>query len=90
MTDLEIFGLTATCVTTFSFVPQVWNTWKTKDVSGISLSSYLILTFGLGMWLVYGLMIGDLPITVANAAMVCLTGAIVAMKIVFSRPKPEL
>ena len=87
MTNLEIFGLSATCVTTFSFVPQVWNTWKTKDVSGISLSAYLILTFGLGMWLVYGLMIGDLPITVANAAMVWLTGSIVVMKIVFGRKK---
>lgn len=85
MTNLEIFGLTATCVTTFSFVPQVWNTWKTKDVSGISLTSYLILTFGLGMWLAYGLMIGDLPITIANALMVWLTGSIVVMKIVFSR-----
>ncbi|WP_233254833.1 hypothetical protein [Limnohabitans sp. T6-5] len=54
-------------------------------MSGISLASYLILTFGLGMWLAYGLMIGDLPLTVANAAMVFLTGAIVVMKFVFGR-----
>lgn len=85
MTNFEIFGLTATCVTTFSFVPQVWNTWKTKDVSGISLTSYAILTVGLCMWLAYGLMIGDLPLTVANGAMVFLTGAIVVMKVAFSR-----
>ena len=81
-------------MTTSSFVPQVWRTWKTRDVSGISLPTFLILTVGLAMWLAYGLMIGDLPLIVANAAMVVLTSAIVVMKLVFgaqssrSAPKP--
>lgn len=70
-------------MTTSSFVPQVWRTWKTRDVSGISLPTFLILTVGLAMWLAYGLMIGDLPLIVANAAMVVLTSAIVVMKLVF-------
>ena len=87
MTFLEIFGLVATCFTTSSFVPQVWRTWKTKDVSGISLPTFLILTVGLAMWLAYGLMIGDLPLIVANAAMVVLTAAIVVMKLVYGRPQ---
>jgi MtN3 and saliva related transmembrane protein len=86
MTQLELFGLAATCMTTSSFVPQVWRTWKTRDVSGISLPTFLILTVGLAMWLAYGLMIGDLPLTVANAVMVVLTGAIVVMKLVFRAP----
>lgn len=83
MTGIELFGLAATCMTTSSFVPQVWRTWKTRDVSGISLPTFLILTVGLAMWLAYGLMIGDLPLIVANAAMVVLTSAIVVMKLVF-------
>lgn len=83
MTQLELFGLAATCMTTSSFVPQVWRTWKTRDVSGISLPTFLILTVGLAMWLAYGLMIGDLPLTVANAVMVVLTSAIVVMKLAF-------
>ncbi|MEY4977921.1 MAG: hypothetical protein RLZZ352_191 [Pseudomonadota bacterium] len=83
MTGIELFGLAATCMTTSSFVPQVWRTWKTRDVSGISLPTFLILTVGLAMWLAYGIMIGDLPLIVANAAMVVLTSAIVVMKLVF-------
>lgn len=85
MTHLELFGLTATCLTTSSFVPQVWQTWKSRDASGVSLPTFLILTIGLCMWLVYGWMIGDLPLMVGNAIMVVLTSAIVVMKLVFKK-----
>lgn len=86
MTSLDLLGLVATCFTTSSFVPQVWRTWKTRDVSGISLPTYLIITVGLALWLLYGWLRGDLPLMVANAVMVVLTGAITMMKIRFSRP----
>jgi len=39
---------------------------------------------GLALWLVYGWMRGDLPLIVANSAMVVLTGLIAAMKIAYS------
>jgi MtN3 and saliva related transmembrane protein len=83
MTSLELLGLVATGFTTASFAPQVWRTWKTRDVSGISLSTYLILTFGLALWLVYGVLRDDLPLIVANSVMVVLTAAIAAMKLAF-------
>lgn len=84
MQPLDILGLIATCFTTYSFVPQVWRTWKTRDVSGISLSSYLIITVGLFLWLVYGYLKGDLPLMVANSVMVVLTAAITIMKLRFT------
>ena len=86
MQALDVLGLVASAFTTSSFVPQVWRTWKTRDVSGISLPTYLIITVGLALWLVYGVMRGDLPLTVANAVMVVLTGAITVMKIRFDKP----
>lgn len=86
MTSTDILGLVATCFTTYSFVPQVWRTWKTRDVSGISLASYLVITVGLALWLVYGWVRGDLPLIVANSVMVILTGAITVMKLKFSTP----
>ena len=83
MNTLDILGLVATSFTTSSFVPQVWRTWKTRDVSGISLPTYVIITIGLALWLVYGLLKNDLPLIVANAMMVVLTGAITIMKLRF-------
>jgi MtN3 and saliva related transmembrane protein len=85
MTSLDLLGFIATAFTTSSFVPQVWRTWKTRDVSGISLPTYVIITMGLAIWLVYGLLKEDLPLIVANAVMVVLTGAITVMKIRFER-----
>lgn len=83
MNTLDILGLVATSFTTSSFVPQVWRTWKTRDVSGISLPTYVIITIGLALWLVYGLLKNDLPLIVANSMMVVLTGAITIMKLRF-------
>jgi MtN3 and saliva related transmembrane protein len=82
---LDGLGFVASVFTSSSFVPQVWRTWRTRDVSGISLPSYAIITCGLVLWLLYGVLRGDLPIIVANAIMVGLTGAIATMKIVFSK-----
>ena len=33
----EIIGLIGATLTTAAYVPQVYKTWKTKDVSGLSL-----------------------------------------------------
>lgn len=85
MNDLEILGLVAASFTTASFIPQVITTWKTKNVSGISLPTYLILSVGLLLWLVYGLLKGDLPLIVANAIMVLLTATIAALKLRYTQ-----
>lgn len=85
MNALDLLGLVATCFTTSSFVPQVWRTWKTRDVSGISLPTYVIITIGLALWLVYGWLRGDMPLMVANAVMAVLTGAITVMKLRFEQ-----
>ena len=85
MNALDLLGLVATCFTTSSFVPQVWRTWKTRDVSGISLPTYVIITIGLALWLVYGWLRGHMPLMVANAVMVVLTGAITVMKLRFEQ-----
>ena len=54
-------------------------------MSGISLPTYVIITIGLALWLVYGWLRGDMPLMVANAVMVVLTGAITVMKLRFEQ-----
>jgi MtN3 and saliva related transmembrane protein len=87
MNKLDLLGLIATCFTTSSFLPQVWTTWKTRDVSGISLPTYLIITIGLLLWLTYGILKGDLPLIIANTVMSILTASITIMKIKFQPSK---
>jgi MtN3 and saliva related transmembrane protein len=49
----DLIGFAAATLTTVSFVPQAWLTFKTKDVSGISLGMYSVFTVGValcGVW----------------------------------------
>jgi MtN3 and saliva related transmembrane protein len=62
-------------------MPQVLHTLRTKDVSGISLGMYSVFTLGVSLWLVYGIMLGELPIIVANAITVALASTILWMKL---------
>jgi MtN3 and saliva related transmembrane protein len=77
----EWFGYLAAILTTCSFVPQAWLTFRTRDVSGISLGMYSVFTSGVALWLVYGLLLGAWPIVVANTITLALALAILAMKL---------
>lgn len=77
----ELVGALAAVLTTASFVPQVWHTWRTRDVGGISLGMYAAFATGVFLWLLYGLLLDAWPIVVANAVTLALAIAILAMKI---------
>ena len=77
----ESIGYFAAALTTFSFVPQAWQTFRTRDVSGISLGMYSVFACGVALWLAYGLLLGAWPIVAANAITLALALAILAMKL---------
>lgn len=79
----DIVGSLAACLTTASFVPQAWLTFKTRDVSGISLGMYSIFTTGVALWLAYGWMLKAAPIVIANSITLALAVAILAMKLLY-------
>ena len=83
--SIDWVGYMAAALTTGSFVPQAWLTFRTRDVSGISLAMYLAFTAGVGCWLVYGWHLGELPIIVANTATFTLSLGILAMKLLVVR-----
>lgn len=89
MTTTEWVGFLAACLTTLSFVPQAWLTFKTRDVSGISLGMYSAFTLGVALWLVYGLMLGARPVIVANAVTLSLALAILWMRLRFGAKPPQ-
>ena len=78
---IDLIGYCAAVLTTASFVPQVWHTFRTRDVRGISLGMYSAFTVGIACWLVYGLLLGAWPIVVANVITLALTVAILVMKL---------
>jgi len=81
MSLVTIIGLLAAFGTTVSFLPQAVKTIQTKDTSGISLPMYILFTAGTLLWLIYGLMSGSLPVTIANAITLIFAAIILIYKI---------
>lgn len=76
-------GLVAGFLTTIAFVPQAWKIWKTKSAKDVSLPTFVAFTLGVALWLTYGILNGELPIIVWNAATLVIAAVILAMKIRF-------
>ena len=81
----DLIGYIAACLTTCSFLPQAWLTFRTRDVSGISLGMYSAFTLGIALWLVYGLALQAWPVVAANTVTLVLALAILIMKLRFGR-----
>jgi|APCry1669189665_1035243.scaffolds.fasta_scaffold07440_4 MtN3 and saliva related transmembrane protein len=79
--QIEIIGYCAAFLTTVAFLPQAIRSWRTKDLSGISLGMYALFTVGVGLWLVYGLIIEKWPLIMANALTFALALSILLLKL---------
>ena len=67
MNLITVTGFIAAALTTASFLPQAIKTVRTKNTSSISLSMYSLFTLGTLLWLLFGILSNNMPITVANA-----------------------
>lgn len=85
MSPTDVIGTLAACLTTASFVPQAWLSFRTRDVSGISLGMYSVFTVGVALWLAYGLLLGSWPMVIANTITLVLALMILGMKLRYGR-----
>ena len=83
----ELIGYAAATLTTCSFILQAWHTFRSRDVSGISLGMYSVFTVGIALWLLYGLLVDAWPVVAANAVTLAFASAILAMKLLYQRSR---
>jgi MtN3 and saliva related transmembrane protein len=81
MFHIDIIGYFAALLTTFSFLVQAIQSWRTRDLSGISVGMYSMFTLGVGLWLIYGIVIDSLPLIVTNALTFLFALSILLMKL---------
>ena len=81
MIDITILGYIAALCTTCSFVPQVLHILKTRDTASISLAMYSCFVFGVFLWFVYGIVVLDWPVIIANAMTLLLASIILSLKV---------
>jgi MtN3 and saliva related transmembrane protein len=67
MDYVTLIGIAAAACTTIAFFPQVYKAYMTKHTRDLSMPMYIIFSSGVLLWLVYGIIINNLPIIAANA-----------------------
>jgi MtN3 and saliva related transmembrane protein len=77
----DLVGYTAAILTTVAFFPQVLKSWRTRDLSGVSLAMYCLFTVGVALWLLYGVLLASRPVIIANAITLALAGVMLALKV---------
>ena len=74
-------GLFAGTLTTISFVPQLIKAWKSRSTHDISFGMLALFSAGLVLWIVYGIIVTDVPVIAANSVTLVLVGLIIALKL---------
>jgi MtN3 and saliva related transmembrane protein len=81
MNYILLIGISAAFLTTFAFLPQVIKAHQSKHTKDLSLLMYTVLSLGLILWLIYGILLNSLPIILANSITLLLCLYLLLMKI---------
>ena len=85
MDYISIIGLTAAAIGGISLFPQVLKVLRTKSTKDISREMILLLAGSIFLWLIYGILLTNLPIIIAN-----FFGFIQALIILFFKIKNQI
>lgn len=88
MTAIQILGMAAGSISAVTFLPQVIKTWKTKSAGDISILMFTFATISVIMWLVYGIILRDIPIIYTNSLVLICSLIMLYFKFRF-RKKPS-
>jgi len=80
MTNADIIASLAAFFTMIGYVPQAIKTIKTKDTKAISFWMYFFTIIGVIFWLIFGLMIANIPMILKNIAVIILGGTVLWIK----------
>lgn len=79
-----LVGLIAGLLTSIAALPQVVKTWRSRHARDLSIWQPLLLSLGVALWLIYGMLIGDTPLILANITPLICNLLLTVMKLKFS------
>ena len=81
MKIISVLGFVAAALTSLSYVPQLQKALPKDSTSDLSLKMLVALFAGLALWIVYGLMVEDIVIVIANCVGGALVGVVLGCKV---------
>ena len=88
VSTVDAVGFAAATMTTVAFVPQVLRIVRTRSAHDISWWMFGIISLAAALWLGYGLLLGALPVVIANVVTLALAATILALKWRYGRDLP--
>lgn len=83
---VENIGYVGSLLTSITFIPQVYKSWKSKSVGDLSITMIFIVVSSTIVWLTYGYLINSGPVLVANTVVLVLTLILLYFKTSFKKP----
>lgn len=81
MDSTTLVGTIAAICTTVAFFPQVARIRRTKHTADLSLIMYVIFSFGVLSWMIFGFLTKSAPVVIANGVTFLLSLYIISMKL---------
>jgi MtN3 and saliva related transmembrane protein len=78
-------GLVAGSITSMAAIPQVIKTVRTRHARDISIWQPVLLAIGVALWMVYGMLINDLPLILANIVPLICNVLLCGLKVHYDR-----
>lgn len=79
----EVMGHIGALLSSITFIPQVYKTWKTRSVKDLSLTMLLIILTSTIVWLVYAVSLTLWPVIIANTIICGLSLLLIYFKLTF-------
>jgi MtN3 and saliva related transmembrane protein len=87
MNWVNLLGHIASALSSLTFIPQVYHTWKTKSVRDLNLWMILIVFASTVIWLIYGIEKELLPVVICNSIICFLSLLLIYFKCKYSNLK---
>ena len=82
--DLIIaLGLIGATLTTVTLLPQLIKVFKTRSTKDISAGMFALFATAVFVWLIYGILIRDIPLIIANSFALVQAIIILGLKIIY-------
>lgn len=82
---INYIGYLGSFLSCITFIPQVYQSWKSKSVGDLSFLMILIVITSTIVWLVYGYFVNSGPVIMANTVVLALSLMLLYFKLTFKK-----
>ncbi len=83
MKDVTIIGYAAGLLSSIGFMPQMIKGFVTKKVDDVALWQPVLLVLGMILWLIYGIMLKEMPMILANSFAITCNMIVIIQKFLY-------